>query len=180
MALSIWKGEILADLGHLGMEKSVSFAVVQAEMGDGAHAAVTVGSVTGVRRWKLRYEALFDDLPMIQARRAEGSTIETPQPRTEYLYRFISRRFQNFDDEGLYFWIFDVLDRMYYAARFEDYALAYSQVQTARQWTTGLAIVEVRMAGSPAYPYTGAPVEPPNWTPIIDPDQSPREAYAAA
>ena len=165
MALSRTRGECLIDLGQLGLEKSISFSVVQAEMGDGAHAGVTVGSSTGVRRWKLKWEAVFDDLPMIQAKRGDGTLIENLQSRTDYLYRFVTRRFQNFDTEGLYFWVFDVLERMYYAARFDDYAIAFSQVTTARQWNSGLSIVEVRMTGSPALPGT-----PPA---LIDPTANP-------
>ena len=161
MALSREYGEVLVDIGTIGLERSVTWTVVQSEMGDGAHAAVTVGSASGVRRWKLKWEAIFDDLPLIQPRRGDGSIQNidggvTPplQARPHYLQRFISRRFQNFDSQGLYFWIFDVLEGKYYAARFEDTAIAYSQVTTARQWSSGLSIIEVRMAGSPADPGT--------------------------
>ena len=158
MALSKVYGEVLADLGHLGLERSVSWAVVQAEMGDGAHAGVVVGSAAGVHRWKLKWEAIFDDLPLVTPVRASGDSTGidggTAQPRPHYLYRFISRRFQNFEGQGLYFWLFDFFEQKYFAARFEDYSIAFSQVSTARQWSSGLSIVEVRMAGSPASPGT--------------------------
>lgn len=139
--------ELLQTKGSFGCVESISHAVLNADFGDGYEQTALIGSQTGLRSWRLKWDVLA------QVLRAQNPFFDNEElNQADYLWDFYCRA----RALGQPFVIQSSRNGQYYLAKFVDENLSY-ELFACRLYTTGLALTQRRVVNASVFDLTKAP-----------------------
>lgn len=130
---------VLQDIGTVGLERTVEFALLEADFGDGYGASALTGSTEGTRSWKLVWRGVHSKLPMIPSD-ITGDLLD----RVNYLWRFYCDQMAAANAP---FIITDPVDRQQYLVRFADRNFTQQQFRDALFYSFGVKLKQARVPG---------------------------------
>lgn len=128
--------EELQERGMYGIQESIDFAVLEADLGDGYDRSALVGSSLGTREWKLTWSALPQSGETVSY---NGATLF----RADYLWEFYSQRMREGNSS---FIIQSPVTNQKYLAKFIDKRLTY-ELFSLKLFSTGISVKQRRETG---------------------------------